>query len=107
MDLASLRAISVCLFVVAIAALDPTPCHMPREYTGASGRLRFTRQKPARPKLLWESWTSPWCSAQEQGQPFAKACHSLCLSQGIGMGGDIHERAPFSKKPLLKARAQL
>lgn len=28
MDLASLRAISVCLFVVVIAALDSTPCHM-------------------------------------------------------------------------------
>lgn len=30
MDLASLRAISICLFVVVIAALDSTPCHMPR-----------------------------------------------------------------------------
>lgn len=34
MDLASLRAISICLFVVVIAALDSTPCHTPREYTG-------------------------------------------------------------------------
>lgn len=31
MDLASLRAISVCPFVVVIAALVSTPCHMPRE----------------------------------------------------------------------------
>lgn len=41
MDLASLRAISVRLFVVVITALDSTPCHMPREYTGALGRLQF------------------------------------------------------------------
>lgn len=41
MDLASLRAISVRLFMVVITALDSTPCHMPRAYTGALGRLQF------------------------------------------------------------------
>lgn len=83
MDLASLRAISVCLVVVVVAALDSIPCHMPKEHTGAPGRLRFTSQKPSRPKLLWESQTPPWCSLpKSKGSHLLKSRHAtVYLSQ--------------------------